>query len=177
MDKKNTYFHVLCQGMDAKYLHGVMCLNTWCLVGDAVCGGAEVLRRQSLSGGRRPPGVGFRFSIVQLHFLYHALLLHRLCNMAAGPPDSDFWPFPNMAEHIALELWAKIRLCPRLLLSGISSQQQKQNEGMLCCHKEEWVPMVPRTRAGSTEPHVTQTDSQWQVLHNFFCMWNLKTFP
>lgn len=93
--KKNTYFHVLCHGMDAKYLHGVMCLNTWCLVGDAVCEGAEVLRRQSLSGGRRPPGVGFRFSIVQLHFLYHALLLHRLCSMAAGPPDSDFWPSPT----------------------------------------------------------------------------------
>lgn len=175
MDKKNTYFRVLCHGMDVKYLHGVMCLNTWYLVGDAVCEGAEVLRRQSLSGGRRPLGVGFCFSIARLHFLYHTLLLHRLCNMAAGPPDSDFWPSPTWWSILLWNCELKEDSALGSLL-GISSQQQKQNEGMLCCHKEEWVPMVLRTRAGSTEPHVTQTDSQWQVLHNFFRMWNLKTF-
>lgn len=92
---KNTYFHVLCHRMDAKYLHGVMSLNIWCLVGGAVCEGPEVFRRQSLSGGRRPLGVGFCFSIASLHFLCHALLLHHLCNMAAGPPDSDCWPSPT----------------------------------------------------------------------------------
>lgn len=174
---KNTYFHVLSHWMDAKYLHEVMCLNTWCLVGGAVCEGPEVLRRQSLSRGRRPLGVGFSF------FYSSTPLFFVPCSaspqpMQYGSKASWFWllAFPNMVEHAALEQWAKIRLCLRLLLSGISSQQQKQNEGMLCCHKEEWVPMVSRTRAGSKEPHVTQIDSQWQVLCNFFRMWNLKTF-